>query len=152
MLNTSGVEPSRLIILVTEMRMLASKSGYQTKGGDLGPPSVREYAEAIRSRYERAGKREKGLLLNECCSVTGYHRKAAIRLMGRPRAGKHPRVGRPKMYGPEVCECLRAVWEASDGICSKRLAPFLGELVTALERDGALQVDPAVREQLVHLS
>jgi hypothetical protein len=51
-----------------------------------------------------------------------------------------------------VRESLQAVWEASDGICSKRLAPFLPEFVAALERNGELRLDAAVREQLVHLS
>ena len=132
--------------------MLASKRGYQKKGGDLGPPSVREYAEALHERYGQAGRREKGLLLTEFCAVTRYHRKAAIRLLGRGVVGKHPKVGRPRVYGPEVQEQLWVVWEASDGICSKRLAPFLEEFVAALERNGALRVAPAVREQLVHLS
>ena len=143
---------SRLIITVTKTDMLASKRGYQKKGGDLRPPSVREYAEAMRSRYERAEKREKGMLLTEFCSVTGYHRKAAIRLLRRPSAVRRPQVGRPRQYGPEVRDVLRTVWEASDAICSKRLAPFMGEFVAALERIGALDLEPVVREPLLRLS
>ena len=45
--------------------------------------SVLEYAQALRSRYFRASKGEKGKMLDEFTKVTGLHRKAAIRLLGR---------------------------------------------------------------------
>ena len=35
--------------------------------------SVKEYAEAIRERYRRASRREKGHMLDEFTQVTGYH-------------------------------------------------------------------------------
>lgn len=115
--------------------------------------SIEEYAAAVRERYRKAGKVEKGKILDEFCETTGYHRKAAIRLLGRsPRASPRRRRGRPKRYGPLVVGALRVVWEAADRICSKRLAPFLPELVAALERTGALQLSLEVREQLCRLS
>jgi hypothetical protein len=40
-----------------------------------------EYLKAIRSRYRKAGKKEKGNILNEFCQVCGYHRKYAIRVL-----------------------------------------------------------------------
>jgi hypothetical protein len=40
----------------------------------------------MREPYERADKAAKGRLLDEVCEVTGYHRKAAIRLLRRPAA------------------------------------------------------------------
>jgi hypothetical protein len=45
-----------------------------TRGG------VREYTEAVRRRYLHGSKKEKGKILDEFTKVTGYHRKAAIRL------------------------------------------------------------------------
>ncbi|MDQ1250546.1 MAG: hypothetical protein QG597_4925, partial [Actinomycetota bacterium] len=54
--------------------------------------------------------------------------------------------------GPEVVEALRKVWEVSDHLCSKRLAPFLGQLVGALDRHSELDLAPAVRERLLELS
>ena len=115
--------------------------------------SVQEYAAAVRERYRRAGKREKGRLLDEFCETTGYHRKAAVRLLRRESVGGNPeRRGRPRRYGVFVAEALRTVWEAADRIGSKRLAPFLNELVPILERTGRLEVADAVREQLVALS
>ncbi|HUU63045.1 MAG TPA: hypothetical protein VMX96_03890 [Dehalococcoidia bacterium] len=77
--------------------------------------SIREYTEAVRGRYLGAGKKEKGRMLDEFTQVTGYHRKAAVRLLRRgnlPRSVK--RQGRPRRYGPEVAETLKAAWEATD--------------------------------------
>lgn len=45
--------------------------------------SIEEYAEAIRERYRRASRKEKGRILDEFTQVTGYHRKAAVRLLKR---------------------------------------------------------------------
>jgi hypothetical protein len=115
--------------------------------------SLEEYVAGVRTRYLQARKREKGPLLDEVCQTLGCHRKAAIRLLRRPLhqpAPPRPR-GRPVVYGPLVAEALRTVWEASDEICSKRLAPFLPDLVDALERHGALTVSVEVRAALVQL-
>ena len=94
--------------------------------------SIGEYTEAVRGRYLRASKKEKGTILDEFTKVVGCHRKAAIRLL---RRGNHPRAkprrGRPRRYGPGVVEALRVAWEATDRLCSKRLHPFLPELVQA---------------------
>ena len=46
------------------------------------------------------------------------------------------------MYGPELRDALRAVWEASGRLCDKRLAPFVGEFT----------VSNQVREQLKSVS
>jgi hypothetical protein len=51
----------------------------------------------------------------------------------------------------EVAAALRTVWEAADRPCGKRLAPFLGELVAALERHGGLALEDAARARLVGL-
>ncbi len=44
------------------------------------------------------------------------------------------------------------MWEASDYLCGKRLAPFLPTLVDALERHGVLTVPPALRPTLLRIS
>jgi hypothetical protein len=44
------------------------------------------------------------------------------------------------------------VWSAANGICAKRLVPFLPELVPTLERHGHLVVTDEVRAQLLELS
>jgi len=115
--------------------------------------STLEYAQVVRLRYLRASKVEKGKILDEFMQVTGQHRKAAIRLLNRtnqPRTGK--RRGRPKRYGSDVAGMLKAVWEASDRLCSKRLQPFLPEMVTVLRQYGEQRINASLEEQLCQMS
>jgi len=101
--------------------MVASKI-VLPKEVELTRGSILEYAEALRSRYFRAAKKEKGKMLDEFTQVTGLHRKAASRLLnreGQPVASK--RRGRKRKHGTEVTEALGVVWEASDRLCSRSL-------------------------------
>lgn len=113
--------------------------------------SVAEYAAAVRERYRGATKAEKGAMLDEFCRTTGYHRKAAVRLLreSRPRAGRRARGRR---YGLEVATALGQVRAAAGDICAKRLVPFLPELVPLLERHGELRLDAETRACLLELS
>jgi hypothetical protein len=113
--------------------------------------SIKEYVEAIRDRYHRANKEEKGKILDEFEKVTGYHRKAVIRLLARvpKQAGKHR--GRPGSYD-KVLEPLITIWEASDRLCSKRLHPFIPEMIRVLKHQGELQIDASAEAQLTQLS
>ena len=114
--------------------------------------SVKEYVEALRERYRRASRKEKGRILDEFTQVTGYHRKAAIRLLRRRARSPTRRRGRRRRYGPEVATALRMLWEVTDRLCSRRLHPFLPELVSVLEGKGHLDVIATVREQLLRMS
>lgn len=114
---------------------------------------IREYVEAIRERYLWATKKEKGRILDEATRVTGYHRKALIRLVHRGHKGlRRGRRGRPRKYGPGVVQGLRAVWEATDRICSKRLQPFLPELIPIVRRHGERSLTMGVELQLLRMS
>src|SRR5436305_743258 len=113
-------------------------------GGDTSVLNLETYVERVRGRYLAAGKREKGRILDEVCQTLRCHRKAAIRLLRRPLRVPGPprRRGRPTVYGVLVVEALRRVWELSGELGAKRLAPFLPELVAALERHGELSLTP----------
>ena len=97
----------------------------------------REYAEALRPRYERADRRERGRMLDEYCRVTGCHRKAAIRALRRRRGGRRRSGGRPRRYGADLQPVLERVWLASDRLCGKLLAAVLPLLFSRLGRIGA---------------
>ena len=115
--------------------------------------SVVEYAEAVRGRYFRAGKKAKTEILNEFVATTGMHRKAVIRLVnGRGRSSGKKKRGRPRLYGHEAMAALRVAWEASDCLCSKRLQPFLPELASILKRCGELSVTGDTEAQLCQMS
>jgi hypothetical protein len=113
--------------------------------------SVKEYAAAIRDRYRSANKLKKGKMLDEFIKVTGYHRKAAIRMLLKVQRQHLGRRGRPSLY-KAVFEPLRLVWEASDGLCSKRLQPLVPELVRVLRQHGEQQIDVSQEKLLCQMS
>ena len=108
--------------------------------------SMREYGKAIRRHCISASKKEKGELLTEFCTVTKYHRKAAVRLLCHTPSKTPPR-GRETVR-PTGKPCPTKPWETSDHLCSKRLAPFMLELVDFLERHGGLSLGPEVKEDV----
>ena len=115
--------------------------------------SVREYNEAVQWRYLRGSKKEKSKILDEFSKVTGYHRKATVRLLHReskPKVGK--KRGRPRRYSAAVVSALCVVWEATDRLCSKRLQPFLSELVQVLSRHGESTLSAEIEAQLCQMS
>ncbi len=86
--------------------------------------SVREYAQAMQQRYSWATKRERTVLLTEFCTVTGYHRKAAIRRLRQPTAAAQARalqrngsvvrhwVGYDRYASPAALQLLRRLYAA----------------------------------------
>ncbi len=115
--------------------------------------SIMEYAHAVRSRYSGGSKATKGKILDEFTKVTGLHRKAAIRLLHRSgHPGSRERCGRPPQYGPEVSAMLKEIWEASDRLCSKRLQPFLPEMIRVLRRHGEQHINVAMEARLCRMS
>jgi hypothetical protein len=136
--------------------------------------SKREYLARMQGRYLQASKREKGRLLDEVVEVTGDHRRHALRVLrhgrfpdpklaavqglapggdgGRPRQGGGRPPGRPRVYSSVVVGALRAAAAASGWLCGTRLAPFLPELVPALEAEGELRLRPAARAQRLAMS
>jgi hypothetical protein len=132
--------------------------------GAAGPDPQRRRAamEAARQRYGGLSAVGKRRLLNELEAITGYHRKSLLRLLHRKAAAPaesegpvdlaalkpHPR----RRYGPEAAAALVPLWEASDRLCGKRLAALLPLLVESLEQHGHLNLEPAVREQVLAMS
>ena len=114
----------------------------------------RELLAQVAPRYREASRKEKSVILNEFIAATGYARKYAIRLLtlrviSSPGPVRRPRARR---YGKEVQEALTIAWAATNYIGSKRLAPFLEELVPALEEHGHLKLSEEARAQLCRIS
>lgn len=114
----------------------------------------RELLVQVAMRYREAGRREKAVMLDEFVAVTGYARKYAIRLLSEPpvTVSQPIKRKRERKYGEAVQAALAVAWQATNGICAKRLVPFLPELVEALERHGHLQLSAEVRTQLLTIS
>lgn len=114
--------------------------------------SKHELAAGWQGRYWRASREEKGRLLDEFVALTGYHRKYAMTLLRHGPPNEHARrrgAGHPIVYGPSVLAALEVAAEAAGWICGTRLAPFMTELVSALEREGALELNADVKAQLL---
>ena len=63
------------------------------------------------------------------------------------------RRGHKPSYGPTEVALLRVCWAATDGICSKRLAPFLPELLERLRYWRALHhISREMIERVAHMS
>lgn len=115
--------------------------------------SKQELTQEIHPRYLKANKIEKQRILDEFTAVTGYHRKYAIKLLnhGVKRKG-YKKVGRRKMYQGEVVDVLTEIWETCGKICSKRLHPFLPEIISVMERFGALSCSVETKNLLLCMS
>ena len=117
----------------------------------------RELLAATAPRYQEAAKTEKQMMLDEFVTATGYHRKYAITLLNNFDAASSTQTQRKhkphdRKYDEDVKEALIVAWEAANRICSKRLVPFLPELVGALERYDHLHLNADVRERLLAIS
>lgn len=118
-------------------------------------------------RYQKAGKKDKGTMLDEFVALTGYRRSYASFVLSshgmRRRINAHRvvvadvrkqgrRGGRPKVYGQDVLTVLVSIWYLMDCICGKRLAPILAEVLRKLEHFREITVDEEVRGKLKTLS
>jgi hypothetical protein len=57
-----------------------------------------------------------------------------------------------RYHDQDVLIAFKHIWKEADYICSKRLAPFLGEFIPVLEKHGEIKLDGIIREKLFHIS
>src|SRR5271165_1658722 len=124
--------------------------------GRISMGARREVLSAVAERYRWAGRREKGRILDELCAAMGWHRKHAVRALGRHGTGKsvgaEERTSRRRKYDATIKDAVTALWEASDRVCSKRLVVMIPTLAPALERHGRLKLDAGHRERVLAIS
>ena len=122
----------------------------------------------LKDRYQRLSKKEKAIFLNEFIQLTRYNRSYAARALRIKEvlgyiniAGKRVKLVRDnrkikrkkkKIYDEEVFGVLKELWRICNYICSKRLAPFLKEIIPVLEKWGEIKLKPKVREKLFKIS
>lgn len=126
---------------------------------NMSRKSKREYLLAIWERYQRAGKRFKGKILDEFCEVCGYSRKYAVLLLNRKPRVRQRRPGPKAKYDAAVLEVLKAIWLLAEQMCSKRLKaalpiwlPFYEKSYGAIApetRQKLLQISPAAMDRLL---
>lgn len=115
--------------------------------------SRRELLKEAHKRYWRAGKKEKTRILDEFVRYTAYHRKYALALLDGHYV-HHPATTRrrKRIYPQEVTDALVMIWKVCDRIASRRLHPFLPEMVRILERQGTLQLSAEIRALVLRVS
>ena len=113
----------------------------------------RKYLRMMQKRYVKASsKRVKGLLLDEMEAVTGLDRKTLIRLMNSSLERKLRSRQRGAIYGPDVDDALRVIYESCDYICAERLTPNLVWMAQHLAAHGELRVTSPLLEHLGQIS
>jgi len=111
-----------------------------------------KYLRLVKKRYLKAGRLERGRLLDNMGEITGLHRKSLIRLMSGSLERKPRHKQRGRTYGPEVDDALRVISESFDHICAERLQPTLVGMATHLARHGEIEVSPVLFDQLSRIS
>ena len=114
----------------------------------------RVVTETTAIRYSLADKRTKGIILDELCATTGWHRNHARKALTTALQPKlvSPRSPRPPKYGPNVIAALTVCWTVLGMPAGKRLAPMLGELLAVLRHFGELDIDEDTAALLVSMS
>lgn len=114
----------------------------------------RELLIQIKPRYREAENKQKKSILDEFVASTGSSRKYAIRLLCSKNHFLSKEIKRPraKYYGTEDQEVIKLAWSATNYIAAKRLAPFLKEIVPALERHGHIKLEDESRNRITSIS
>jgi hypothetical protein len=113
----------------------------------------RKYLRLMLPRYLKADRAGRGELLDEMEHVTKLHRKGLIRLLHQDSLDRQPRqVQRGRVYGPEVADIIRVVWESEDYLCAERVTPSLVGMAQHLARFGELRLTGEVERQLGEIS
>ena len=135
-------------------------------GSGLSMASRAEITTKYARAYVRASKKDKGLILDQVMSVTGWSRDNARRRLAEaakrpPGTGRsvaaRPRRPRTLKYSYDALKVLQRVWAASGGQCGKYLAASMALQLDGLQRHGELEFgrerySPEVREELLTMS
>jgi hypothetical protein len=116
--------------------------------------SRRELLAVTAPRYRTAHGAERSRILEEFVASTGYHRKYALTLLNHPLSTAPARKPRQRVrhYSVACQQALITCWHTTNGICSKRLVPYLPELVAVLERQGEVRLEAETKRLLLALS
>ena len=99
----------------------------------------KELLDKIKPRYLKADKQNKGLMLDEFCSNTGYNRNYAVQIMQAGydynRVKREGRKKRKLKYDSDVINVAIKIWELLEYPCGARLQPVLISTLDAMERE-----------------
>lgn len=111
-----------------------------------------KYLRLLQKRYQKAGRDEKGQLLDEATAVTGLHRKSITRLLAGELKRKPRQLQRDRSYGLPVQNAMAVISKSLDCPCAERLQPYLVRMAEHLEYHGELETSPQLLAQLGTIS
>lgn len=114
-----------------------------------------QYMQTLREKYLKAGKKEKGRILDEYCRNTGQERKYTIKKF-RYKAGLKPegsvRKARKEYYDGYVKSALARLWAIFDYPCGQRLKPLLKDESAKLRTLGEIACSDEVLRKLQRIT
>lgn len=123
--------------------------------------SRRDVVKQMVRKYRRAGREYRRKLVEQLCSVCGYERKYAIKVLNANRPGPRGlrRGGGTKVYEQDVAQVAATIWKLADYPCGKRLAAIMPLWLPAHEtrfgplceelRTRVLRASPATLDRLL---
>ncbi len=115
----------------------------------------RAVTKTIATRYKRGDKGAKGVILDELCATTGWHRGHARKALAaalKPKIVVPARKVRAPLYDTNTVVALGFCWAVLGAPTGKRLAPMMSELVPTLRRFAELDVTDEVAAALITMS
>lgn len=120
----------------------------------MGKRTKWEYFKAIYSRYHKATKTIKQMILNEFCQICGYNRKYAIRKLN----GIHPedieankvKRKRDKIYSNTALSIIESVWESAGYPWSERLKVILNDWLPWIKQ--RYKITPDIEKEILSIS
>lgn len=102
-------------------------------------------------KYRKSCKKQKGLILTEVVSLTGYHRKHARKLLNNPPSRKKFKRYRQSTY-LAILPQLKKLWTTSNFSCGKILVPGIPSLLESLLRFKEVKVNSHDKKLLLQIS
>jgi hypothetical protein len=114
----------------------------------------RAYLRSLQTRYRRAGKKAKGVILDEFTQTTGCNRDYAIRLLRgdftyTAKPIRHPRA---RYYTAEDAAALEHLSDLLDWMCSKLMKAAIPLVLPGLRDDGTLEISETCAQHLLEMS
>jgi hypothetical protein len=112
------------------------------------------YLRSLQTRYRRAHKKAKGVILNEFTQTTGCSRDYAMHLL----RGDYPyttgpiRHLRARYYTPEDAAALEHLSDLLDWMCSKLMKAAIPLVLPGLRDDGTLDIGDVCAQHLLEMS
>lgn len=128
-----------------------------------------QLAMEVAKRYRGANRREKGKILDDFVTDTGYTRayagivlrKCGLKLLyaldetvveAEARVTKRHGGGRPRVYTDEVQQAVGKLWELFGYLCGKRLVPVIRAALPFLDTQQFVHVDESTKDALGSIS